>query len=169
MSTGADRSQPRRTEVVVSGATVLKAALIALTVYAVIVAHEVILTIALSFVFALGLDPLVTRLTRRGIGRGRAALVVFFLLFVIVAVLVIWAVTPIWNEARELVNEFPGYVEDLKDEPVTQQVHDTPMWRTRPSSWRGRPLRRSRRRPARCSGSRARSWGPCSAWSRSSS
>jgi predicted PurR-regulated permease PerM len=69
MSTGADRSQPRRTEVVVSGATVLKAALIALAVYAVIVAHEVILTIGLSFVFALGLDPLVTRLTRRGMGR----------------------------------------------------------------------------------------------------
>jgi predicted PurR-regulated permease PerM len=73
MSTGVDRSQPRRTEVDVSGATVLKAALIALAVYAVIVAHGVILTIGLSFVFALGLDPLVTRLTRRGMGRARAA------------------------------------------------------------------------------------------------
>ena len=129
MATGGERSedlgrQPRRVELVVSGPTVLKAALIALAVYLVIVAHEVILTIGLSFVFALGLDPLVTRLTRRGMGRGRAALLVFFLIFLAVALLVIWAARPIWDEVRGLVDQFPGFIEDLQDEPGIKQLHE---------------------------------------------
>jgi hypothetical protein len=49
----AAREEPR-VEAVVSGATVLKAALIALGVYIVIVAKEVFLTIGLAFVFAWG-------------------------------------------------------------------------------------------------------------------
>jgi predicted PurR-regulated permease PerM len=113
-----------RVEIVVSGATVLKASLIALAVYMVIVASEVILTIGLSFVFALGLDPLVTRLTRRGIGRGKAALLVFAVLFLVVAIIVIWAATPVWREVRELVDNLPSYIDDLKDEPLFQQLHE---------------------------------------------
>jgi len=93
---GSDAGAPgARVEIVVSGATVLKAALIALGVYIVIVANEVFLTIGMAFVFALGLDPLVTQLSRRGIGRGKAVLLVFFSLFVIVSMLVIWAATPV--------------------------------------------------------------------------
>jgi predicted PurR-regulated permease PerM len=88
----------------------------------VIVANEVFLPIGLAFVFALGLDPLVTRLTRRGIGRGKAALLVFFALFAVVSVLVIWAAAPIWNEVRGLVDDVPGYIEDLKDEPVVEEL-----------------------------------------------
>ncbi len=115
---------PRRIEIVVSGATVLKAALIALAVYLVIVASEVILTIGLAFVLALGLDPLVRWFTRRGIGRARAALLVFALLFVIVSVLIIWVATPIWNEVRQLAGDLPGYIEDLQDEPLFEQLED---------------------------------------------
>jgi hypothetical protein len=66
-----------RVEIVVSGATVLKAALIALCLYLAIVASEVLLTIGLAVLFAFGLDPLVTWFTRRGLGRGKAALLVF--------------------------------------------------------------------------------------------
>ena len=116
--------RPPRVEIVVSGATVLKAAFVALAAYLVIVAHEVILTIGLAFVFAFGLDPMVTRLTRRGMGRGKAALLVFLLLFVIVSVLVIWAATPIWHEIRQVVGELPSYIEDLKDEPLFDQLHE---------------------------------------------
>ena len=132
MSTGSDRAtQPGdagrgapRVEIVVSGATVLKAALIALAVYMTIVASEVILTIGLAFVFALGLHPVVSWLTRRGMGRGRAALLVFFVLFVVVSVIVIWAASPIWNEVRTLGDDLPGYIQDLQDEPVFDQLHE---------------------------------------------
>jgi predicted PurR-regulated permease PerM len=112
-----------RVEIVVSGATVLKAALVALGVYVLIVANEVFLTVGLAFVFALGLDPLVAWFTRRGMGRGKAALLVFFLLFLIVAVIVIWAATPVWDEVRKLVDELPSYIEDLKDEPLFSELH----------------------------------------------
>jgi predicted PurR-regulated permease PerM len=61
----------RRVEIVVSGPTALKAALVALGVFVAIVASEVILTIALALVFALGLDPAVTWFTHRGMGRAR--------------------------------------------------------------------------------------------------
>jgi predicted PurR-regulated permease PerM len=118
------RAEPRRVEIVVSGATVLKAALVALGVFVLIVANEVFLTILLSLVFALGLDPMVGWFTQRGMGRGKAALLVFFLLFLAAFVLVVWAVTPIWNEVRGLVQDIPGYIEDLKDEPAFQQLHD---------------------------------------------
>ena len=117
-------TEPRRVEIVVSGATVLKAALVALAVVILIVANEVFLTILLSLVFALGLDPLVGWFTARGMGRGKAALLVFFLLFLAVFVIVVWTVTPVWNEIRGLVQDIPGYIEDLKDEPAFQQLHD---------------------------------------------
>jgi predicted PurR-regulated permease PerM len=117
-------SEPRRVEIVVSGATVFKAALVALGVFVLIIAGEVILTIMLSLVFAFGLDPVVTWFTRRGMGRGKAALLVFFLLFLAVSILVIWAVTPVWNEVRGLVQEVPSYLEDLKDEPAFKQLQE---------------------------------------------
>ena len=82
------------------GATVLKATLIALCIYLAIVASEVLLTIGLAVVFAFGLDRLVTWFTRRGVGRGKASLLDFALLFLVVTVLVIWAAAPIWNEIR---------------------------------------------------------------------
>jgi predicted PurR-regulated permease PerM len=113
-----------RVEVVVSAGTVLRGALIALGVLILIAAQDVVLTIGLSLVFAFGLDPLVAVFTRRGMGRGKAALLVFFLLFLIVSTLIVWAATPIWNEVQGLVKDIPGYVDDLKDEPVFQQLAD---------------------------------------------
>jgi predicted PurR-regulated permease PerM len=118
------QAAPRRVEIVVSGATVLKAALVALAVFVLIIANQVVLTILLSLVFALGLDPLVGLFTRRGMGRGKAALLVFFLIFLAVAVIVIWVATPLWNEVRGLVNDIPGYIDDLKDEPAFQQLDE---------------------------------------------
>ena len=118
------QAAPRRVEIVVSGATVFKAALVALGVFVLIIANEVFLTILLSLVFALGLDPLVGWFTQRGWGRGKAALLVFFLLFLIVSVIVIWVATPLWNEVKGLVNDIPGYIDDLKDEPAFKQLHE---------------------------------------------
>jgi predicted PurR-regulated permease PerM len=119
---GTAENRPKRVEIVVSGTTVLKAAVIALGVYLAIVASEVLLTIGLAFVFALGLDPVVGWFTRRGVGRGKAALLVFGLLFLIGAVLVIWAAVPLWNEVRHLADDLPSYVDDLQDEPLVREL-----------------------------------------------
>ena len=158
------RAEPRRVEIVVSGATVLKAALVALAVFVLIVANEVFLTILLSLVFALGLDPLVGWFTGRGMGRGKAALLVFFLLFLAVFVIVVWAVTPVWNEIRGLVQDIPGYIDDLKDEPAFKQLADNTdaVDKAQERRHQMRP-RRSRRRRPRCSASPARWSDPCSA------
>ncbi len=115
---------PKRVEIVVSGLTVLKAAIIALGVYLAIVASEVLLTIGLAFVFALGLDPLVGWFTRRGVGRGKASLLVFGLLFLIAAVIVIWAAVPLWNEVRHLTGDLPSYMSDLQDEPLFKELDE---------------------------------------------
>jgi predicted PurR-regulated permease PerM len=123
-ASGTAESRPKRTEIVVSGVTVLKAAVIALSVYLAIVASEVLLTIGLAFVFALGLDPLVGWFTRRGVGRGKASLLVFGLLFLIGALIVIWAAVPLWNEVRHLADDLPSYIDDLKDEPLFKELHE---------------------------------------------
>ncbi len=119
---GTAESRPKRVEIVVSGTTVLKAAVIALGVYLAIIANEVLLIIGLAFVFALGLDPLVGRFTRRGVGRGTASLLVVGLLFLIAAVLVIWAAVPLWNEVRHLADNLPGYVNELEEQPAFKEL-----------------------------------------------
>jgi predicted PurR-regulated permease PerM len=55
-------------------------------------------------------------------GARKAALLVSFLVFLVVAVIVIWVAVPIWNEVRGLVDDIPGYVDRLKDEPGFKQL-----------------------------------------------
>ena len=101
---------------------ILKAVLIAVAVFMVIVAADVVVMIGLALVFALGLNPLVERLTDRGLGRGKAALLVFFVLFAAASIIIIWAATPIWEETKQLVDNGPAYVEDLSNEPAIEEL-----------------------------------------------
>jgi predicted PurR-regulated permease PerM len=114
--------ETKRVQLTVSGANVLKALLIALGIYLAIIAAEVLLTIGLAVVFALGLDPVVNNLTARGWGRGKSALLVFAALFAVASVLVIWVATPIWNEVQGLAANLPEYVQDLENEPVFKEL-----------------------------------------------
>ena len=123
--TGPEASAERdtRVQITASGTTVLKALLVALGVYLAITAAEVLLTIGLAIVFALGLDPVVNKLTARGWGRGKSALLVFAALFVLASVLVIWVATPIWNEVKGLSANLPEYVQDLENDPAFEELH----------------------------------------------
>ena len=114
-----------RVEVTVPAGTLAKGLLIALVIYVGIIAAEVLLTIGLSLVFALGLDPIVSKLTARGWGRGKSALAVFATIFVAVAILVIWAAKPIWNEVQGLAQNLPEYVQELEDDPVFEQLESS--------------------------------------------
>ena len=62
---------------------------------------------------AVGLDPVVGALVRRGWARGRAAVAVFAGLFVSVALIVLVTVGPLWDQVKEFVNEIPEYWEEI--------------------------------------------------------
>ena len=74
-----------------------------------IVALDVLLSIFVAIVLALGLDPLVGALVRRGWKRGSAALFVFAALGGAVALIVLITVGPLWDQVKEFVAEIPAY------------------------------------------------------------
>jgi predicted PurR-regulated permease PerM len=120
-------SEPRpapKVEIVVSVQTVVKALAIFFGIILVYIAQEAILSILLSAVFVLGLDPPVVWLERRGWGRGKAALAVFAVIGLTLFVIVVWAAVPVWNEISQLVKNLPSYVQDVRDSAVFKQIDD---------------------------------------------
>jgi predicted PurR-regulated permease PerM len=105
---------PTRTLVVLLGFGVL----IALA----IVSLGTLLSIFVAAVLALGLDPVVGALVRRGWPRGRAALFVFAMLFVGAAALVVFTVGPLWDEVVEFVHEIPTYWEQLTNSAAFEKL-----------------------------------------------
>ena len=84
-----------------------------------------LISILLATVLALGLDPVVGALVRRGWGRGRAALAVFAALFAAVFVLVLVTAGPVWDQIVEFVNAIPGYWEELTSKPGFEEIIST--------------------------------------------
>ena len=118
------RSVPK-VEVVVSVPTVVKAVALFFGILLIFIARDALLSIVLSGVLVLGLDPLVTALERRGWGRGKAALGVFAGLGLILFVLVVWTVTPLWHEIRQFVQAIPGYIDEARRSGVLSDVDDS--------------------------------------------
>jgi predicted PurR-regulated permease PerM len=121
-SAPADYPEARRVEIVFSAQTVVKALLLAVFVFLCVVAVDTLLAILLALVVALGLDPPVSALARRGLSRGTSALLVLSGLFVALAGIVIWAVSPVWEEIRKLVGDLPSYIQDLEDSPGFKEL-----------------------------------------------
>ena len=69
--------EPRRVEVIIPPRTLLTVAVFGGLVVLTVVSIGTLLSIFVAAVLALGLDPVVSALVRRGWGRGRAALLVF--------------------------------------------------------------------------------------------
>ena len=114
---------------------------------------------------ALGLDPIVGAMVRRGWGRGRAALAVFAGLFVAVFAIVLITAGPVWEQIVEFVNEIPAYWDELISKPAFQDIVSTGTSTTRSA-------RRSRTSPPDCrtpprpsSASPPASSARCSPWS----
>jgi predicted PurR-regulated permease PerM len=120
-----DRPRPQRVEVVIPVRTLLVLLLFGLLVVLAIVSLGTLLSILLAAVLALGLDPPVAALVRRGWGRGRAALVLFAALFVSVFALVILSAGPVWDEIVEFFNALPAMWEELTSKPVFQELIST--------------------------------------------
>jgi predicted PurR-regulated permease PerM len=72
-----------------------------------------LLSIFVAIVLALGLDPVVSALVRRGWKRGLAAVALFAGIFVGVIALVLVTAGPLWDQIVDFVNALPGYWDQL--------------------------------------------------------
>lgn len=118
----ADRPPPQRVEVNIGLRTMLLAVAVAGAVALAILSLGSLLSIFVAAVLALGLDPVVSRLVKRGWPRGRAALVVFASLFVAVFLIVAITVGPLWSQVKDFVNMLPEYWDQLTQTDAFQTL-----------------------------------------------
>ena len=121
-SSPAEPAGPRKVEVVFSVPTVVKAVGIFFALILGYLVREALLSIVLSAVMILGLDPPVSALERRGWGRGKAALAVFAFIALVLSVIVIWAVKPVWREVGEFVDDLPAHIDKAQHSGVLEDV-----------------------------------------------
>ncbi len=108
---------PVRTMLLVLGV----AALVALAV----VSLGTLLSIFVAAVLALGLDPVVGALVKRGWKRGRASLAVFAGLFVATFVIVLVTAGPLWDQIVEFVQMLPVYWDEITSQDWFQNFIST--------------------------------------------
>jgi len=84
-----------------------------------------LLSILVAGVLALGLDPIVGGLVRRGWKRGVAALAVFAALFATVFVIVLVTAGPLWDQITEFVQALPAYWDELTQKDWFQTIIQT--------------------------------------------
>ena len=120
-----ERSPQQRVEIVVPVRTLLVllgfGALVALAVLSL----GTLLSIFVAAVIALGLDPIVGALVRRGWRRGRAALAVFAALFAAVVAIVVVTAGPLWGEIVDFVHELPAYWDEITSSAAFQDIVST--------------------------------------------
>jgi predicted PurR-regulated permease PerM len=107
---------PQRVEIVVGARTLLTLLAFGALVALVLLSLGTLISIFLAAVIALGLDPVVGALVRRGWKRGPASLVVFFALFASVFVLVLVTAGPVWNEIEEFVHSLPALFDEMQQQ-----------------------------------------------------
>jgi predicted PurR-regulated permease PerM len=117
--------RPQRVEVVILPRTLLTILAIAALVALAIVSLGTLLSIFVAAVLAIGLDPVVGGLVKRGWARGRAAVAVFAALFAALVAIVIVTAGPVWDEIVEFVHALPGYWEELTNSAVFQEITST--------------------------------------------
>ncbi len=116
---------PQRVEIVIGVRTLLTLLAFGVLVALAILSIGTLLSIFVAAVIALGLDPPVGALVRRGWKRGRAALSVFAGLFVGTFLLVVFAAKPVWNEVVDFVQALPGYWEQVQQTDWFQSIVST--------------------------------------------
>jgi predicted PurR-regulated permease PerM len=82
-------------------------------------ATSVLILIGLAFFIAAGLDPVVVWLTRHGLRRWAAVLIVILALFAFVGGFVAAAIPPVSAQLSALINEMPKYVHELQNHSST--------------------------------------------------
>jgi predicted PurR-regulated permease PerM len=116
---------PQRVEIVVGARTLLTLAAFGALIALTLLSLGTLISIFLAAVIALGLDPVVGALVRRGWNRGRASVVVFFSLFAAVFLLVLVTAGPVWNEIQEFVHSLPALWDEMQQQDWFQTLTST--------------------------------------------
>jgi predicted PurR-regulated permease PerM len=110
------RAGLRRVEVTISPRTLGILVGLGVLIALAILVLPVLVAMAIWLVLALALSVPVDALERRGMGRTRAALIVFAVAFVIVVLIVVAIASSIYSEIRDFVDALPGYVVELEND-----------------------------------------------------
>jgi predicted PurR-regulated permease PerM len=116
---------PQRVEIVIGVRTLLTVLVFGVLIALALLSLGTLISIFLAAVLALGLDPVVGALVGRGWNRGRAAVLVFFLLFVAVGILTLLAVGPVWSEVKDFVHQLPTYWDQLQEKQWFKDLTST--------------------------------------------
>jgi predicted PurR-regulated permease PerM len=82
-------------------------------------ARSVLILIIVALFIAAGLDPVVKWLTRKGLPRWAAVVVVLLTVFIVIAGFIASAVPPLASQTGALVHELPKYAHELQDHNST--------------------------------------------------
>jgi predicted PurR-regulated permease PerM len=116
---------PQRVEVVVPVRTLVTISVFGGLVLLVALSIGTLLSILVAGVLALGLDPIVGSLVRRGWKRGVASLFVFAALFAAVFVIVLVTAGPLWDQITEFVQSLPAYWDEITQQDWFQTLIST--------------------------------------------
>ena len=87
-----------------------------LGLFLVYLALDAIVWVLIAAFFAMALNPVVELLTRRGLGRARAAAVTFVVAFAALGLIGFLVVPPLVTATTDFVEALPGYLRDLDAE-----------------------------------------------------
>jgi predicted PurR-regulated permease PerM len=122
-------------EIVIGVRTLLTLLIFCLLVALAILSLGTLLSIFLAAVLALGLDPIVASMVRRGWNRGKASLVVFGGLFASVFTLVLVTAGPVWDQIVEFLQSLPEMWEELQAESWFKSASSTAGFDDRVREW----------------------------------
>jgi predicted PurR-regulated permease PerM len=116
------RPGPKPVAIVIPVRTLATVAAFAAIALLAILSAGTLLSIFVAGVLALGLDPPVGALVRRGWPRPRAALATFAALFAAVFAIVLVTAGPLWDQITDFVHELPTYWDELTHTDGFQQL-----------------------------------------------
>ena len=84
--------------------------------------QPILIPVAIAAILAYLLDPLVSRMNGRGLGRTRAIALIFVIAFIAIGGLVWWLVPTISIQSANFAKELPGYTQKARDYIVDRLV-----------------------------------------------
>src|SRR4029077_7251686 len=80
--------------------------------------QPILIPVAIAAILAYLLDPLVTKMCRRGLGRTKTVVLLFTIAFLSIGALVAWLVPMISLQSANFTRELPTYTEKARDRVV---------------------------------------------------
>jgi predicted PurR-regulated permease PerM len=100
-----------------------------------ILSIDTLLSILVAAVLALGLDPVVGSMVRRGWKRGRAAVAVFGALFAAVVAIVVVTAGPVWDEIQDFVRSLPALWDEITNLPAFKDASSSSGVKDQVAEW----------------------------------